>query len=1605
MSEYIDYEPENDGYEEYHNHNNENEDQLSEAGSIIDDNEQGNDLSFYRSLDQLENVGDVDTILQEELESEYAELDNLEINNLTDENDNLGNIVELSDAERRLTIFKSTFFPADKQELSFKEAILYTIRFYEKDSQLQTTDFDTEISEYLNDDIKIDLDIRQFRNTCYHINDFLAERNYFLRVFELKNKFREIRLKKSEKTTTKKELYSCIVSKFDGYELVSSQFSRKTRRTFTPINIIYRPVKSPILSVVCYATNDISKAYRSIISQQGTITRSGNAFECYYCYRYFIRKDRWQKHLIHCTGIPGVVYNFNNQNLVTYQDNLKHKGDIPITIYFDFETTAATDNCYDPGQTEMFVVSYVMILCFHPHLINLPRIIVERSYGHSLERLNSIDYLSAEQMTFIDRNIVLQLSDAAQLVALKKHKNAVGQMFSIELFFLKDTIIRWFNQKIKSSNLVVNPINKANYKKNPIDWKNDKCYLCKFKLDIVPTKFDTSDLEMTFGDFAIRYEYKFLKNIFSPEQLQKSEHLMSLENYYVVYKKVISAVVKLQNLQQTVDFCELESDVVNIVQDIDENNESINQLRDNIDNIEIKNLTSGEKIPSFMLRLIAYLYHGITDFPKSNFQYVTLTTKHFFKHFYRLIKSKIHLHHSHITGQILGYTHDFCNLMVRENKTEVSVIAHNLMKFDAFFVIKGYRAPAWKKKNISMGGTNITNLNFMSIGSEVKFIDSLKYYQTSLANLTSTLTDDEICSGKKLIIQFITTHPYFSKVWPFLADHQKKCVLDIVSGGKGIIPYEMIIDADSLSIKPEGEFYQESEFYSKLKNKAVSADEYQNSKELFQILKMRDLNDKNDLYNFQDVALLCEIVENRFQLMQDQYGFNPRKCNSSATFSGCVEREMSKVIIALPTTNEHLGIFETTLTGGFSSVNNRLAFDTELLLPNDINNNTKDYNYKVTYNLNLDNEKKDYRIISKILKLDENNQYGYAMTKPMPTGCIRNNQDITLRTFNRLLETVDLNDKIGHLYIVDLKLNFDKLTDRQKAYNEICPSVIEKQTAIDVYERSTYQLLEKMELLDSGSYRHYSPTKKAHATLFDKRFIPLYIEHLAILIKRLGWQVTKIYQHIIFEQDRFKKNFIIRNQKARQNAKNNVEKDFYKLLNNSNFGYDCRNNLDNCNFVPIFNELEDVTYLKKYYNYFNPSIKEFVSEDVIKIEIEQTYLDELAKIKKNDPYYEIKKSSVDAKRNEELEAFEYFKTKKKRAKKRKTLVEYNDYKSAISQNPNIKSVIDFDINQANSIKSLAIQSNPNVNITTRFIKGKMLMFAKTSIQSFNYDVIDVFMFPTIEIQNIYNNYDILKCYLYQNLTDTDSTSLLFLFICKKESQISEIKARKVIFEVFTQSKLLDRLDLSSDFWQTYNVQNKSLKKQVGLYEFENIEKPILITIAINPKEYYELYQDKTFNKKSKGIRKDTPRMDFESFSNRLLSKDEKVQENKVIQSRFQVRTNSMKMVSVSKNKFANLNDKRFYFMNGISSLPFGHPYLNEARNAKLSFKTNIEQNVEEQSKKFIKLEKKGLDKCQRLLIYDTILKQTPKIYSLQDTAFDHEKHQLTRDYILDGKWK
>ena len=69
-------------------------------------------------------------------------------------------------------------------------------------------------------------------------------------------------------------------------------------------------------------------------------------------------------------------------------------------------------------------------------------------------------------------------------------------------------------------------------------------------------------------------------------------------------------------------------------------------------------------------------------------------------------------------------------------------------------------------------------------------------------------------------------------------------------------------------------------------------------------------------------------------------------------------------------------------------------------------------------------------------------------------------------------------------------------------------------------------------------------------------------------------------------------------------------------MNNSNFGFDSRNNLDNCKFVPIFDECKEITFINRYHNIFESKISEFVTADLLKGDIEEIFNDKFLKLDK-----------------------------------------------------------------------------------------------------------------------------------------------------------------------------------------------------------------------------------------------------------------------------------------------------------------------------------------------------------------------------------------------------
>ena len=364
--------------------------------------------------------------------------------------------------------------------------------------------------------------------------------------------------------------------------------------------------------------------------------------------------------------------------------------------------------------------------------------------------------------------------------------------------------------------------------------------------------------------------------------------------------------------------------------------------------------------------------------------------------------------------------------------------------------------------------------------------------------------------------------------------------------------------------------------------------------------------------------------------------------------------------------------------------------------------------------------------------------------------------------------------------------------------------------------------------------------------------------------------------------------------------------------------------------------------------------------------------------------------------------------KRKKIKKRK-IKDTNLQIDHMLKNKKIKTMTDFDKNECNSIKLIIVKGDTNIDVTSRFIKGKMLMFAKLSIKSFVFDMTDVFCFPNDEIQQIYDHYQIERCFLYQNLTDTDSTSLFFNFICKLDCSVPESEAKKIIFECLKKSKILNRLDLSDNFWEQFEIYDHNTKKVMGLFETENINNQNICTIVINPKEYFEKFKDRKINKKHKGVRKDTTGMNFESYAmriNMLRESDDKKEEKKIVQKRLQVKNTNMTMTSVNKVQFARLNNKRYYFSDGIVSLPFGHPTLNKVREYKKSL-PKVHTVIQKEKNEILKRENEVVNNNERFRILRSIFSQPITYYNLKTNkrlSVNKFDYTTTRDYILNLKW-
>lgn len=157
----------------------------------------------------------------------------------------------------------------------------------------------------------------------------------------------------------------------------------------------------------------------------------------------------------------------------------------------------------------------------------------------------------------------------------------------------------------------------------------------------------------------------------------------------------------------------------------------------------------------------------------------------------------------------------------------------------------------------------------------------------------------------------------------------------------------------------------------------------------------------------------------------------------------------------------------------------------------------------------------------------------------------KNKKVLSHSEFNIILNNILHTDKIGHLFFVDIKFYFKN--EKSLLSHEIYSPIFEEKKLIKPYERSILQLLsvrqETSRNKEKGLINTFKHNTKTHSTMKEKKFVPLYVEHLHFLVTGARWVIIKIYKHFIFEQAPFKKEFVTINQNARQKGRNSCWKE------------------------------------------------------------------------------------------------------------------------------------------------------------------------------------------------------------------------------------------------------------------------------------------------------------------------------------------------------------------------------------------------------------------------------------------------------------------------------
>lgn len=319
--------------------------------------------------------------------------------------------------------------------------------------------------------------------------------------------------------------------------------------------------------------------------------------------------------------------------------------------------------------------------------------------------------------------------------------------------------------------------------------------------------------------------------------------------------------------------------------------------------------------------------------------------------------------------------------------------------------------------------------------------------------------------------------------------------LDLVTR-KGVFPYEYI---DSWSKLNDTYLPSKLEFYNSLTDEKITDSDYMHAKNVWISFDIKTLGEYSDLYLKTDVTILADVFENFRDLCLSTLKLDPAHYMTAPGFAFDCMLKYTKVKLQRLHDYNMLLYFENSIRGGICQSTKRYA---KANIPN-IEGLDYNSNEPITW----------------ITYLDCVNLYGKSMLTELPFKDFEwvDNLDIDVTK-------IADDSKVGYILEVDIE-----------------------------YPKHLHKNHNDFPFLPFNECPPNSKVKKLLTTLSSKKNYIIHYKNLKQAIAN-GIKVTKIHRAIRFSQSKWMASYIELCTNMRVEAKNEFEKNFWKLLINSVFG-------------------------------------------------------------------------------------------------------------------------------------------------------------------------------------------------------------------------------------------------------------------------------------------------------------------------------------------------------------------------------------------------------------------------------------------------------------------